>query len=369
MIGPRKNSNTAWPRRGWRIPQPASTQKKVTWFTPFGAVEICEQLLRLSRRGAQLRPFCLAAGVRHQGYSRPLQRVLADFGAEASFQAATLRVKEHYGVLVPSSALRQQTLRHGRAITALADPQKAQAATQLITEMDGSMIPVMEPGGGHDRRKGKRLFWREVKLCCARPVGSVQTRYGATLGNATTAGWLWQEVARSSGLNPKTRVHGLGDGARWIMEQFTSLFGEQGVYLVDFYHVSDYLAAAQTVARPGQAKPWLHRQQGRLLNNQLGKVLRTLRPHQEAEGTEEAPVQAAYRYLTERADHLDYQTARQNNLPIGSGEIESGHRHVVQQRLKLSGCWWKEINAGAMLNLRVARAKDLWSAYWSPPNN
>jgi len=141
--------------------------------------------LRLTRRGAQLRPFCLAAGVRHQGYSRPLQRVLTDFGAEASFQAATLRVKEHYGVLVPISALRQQTLRHGRAITALADPQKAQAASQLITEMDGSMIPVMEPGGGHDRRKGKRLFWREVKLCCARPVGSVQTRYGATLGNAT----------------------------------------------------------------------------------------------------------------------------------------------------------------------------------------
>lgn len=332
-------------------------------------MEIGEQLLRLSRRGAQLRPFCVAAGVRHQSYSRPLQRVLADFGAETSFQAATLRVKEHYGVLIPISALRQQTLRHGRAITVLADPQKAQATTQLITEMDGSMIPVMEPGGGHDRRKGKRLFWREVKLCCARAVGSVQTRYGATLGNATAAGWLWQELARSSGLNAKTRVHGLGDGARWIMEQFTSNFGEQGAYLVDFYHVSAYLAAAQTQVCPGPAKPWLHRQQERLLNNQLAKVLRTLRPHQEPEGTQETPVQSAYRYLSERADHLDYHTARQNDLPIGSGEIESGHRHVVQQRLKLSGCWWKEANAGAMLNLRVARANDLWSTYWSSAKN
>jgi hypothetical protein len=120
------------------------------------------------------------------------------------------------------------------------------------------------------------------------------------------------------------------------MDQFTSLFGEQGTYLVDFYHVSDYLAAAQTVARPGQAKPWLRRQQGRLLNNQLDKVLRSLRPHQESEGTEAAPVRAAYRYLSERAEHVDYQTARQTDWPIGSGEIESGHRHVVQQRLKLS---------------------------------
>ena len=332
-------------------------------------MEICEQVLRVSRRGAQLRPFCLAAGVTHLGYSRPLQRVLADFGAEASFQAATLRVKEHYGLVIPISALRQQTLRHGRAITALADPQQAKAAVQIITEMDGSMIPVMEPGSGNDRRKGKSLFWREVKLCCARPAGSVQTRYGATLGNATTAGWLWQEVARSSGLNEQTRVHGLGDGAQWIVDQFASLFGEQGAYLVDFYHVSDYLAAAQTVAHCGQAKPWLHRQQERLLHNQLGKVLRSLRPHQEPEGTEEAPVRAAYRYLSERADCLDYRTAQQNDLPIGSGEIESGHRHVVQQRLKLSGCWWKETNAGAMLNLRVARANDLWSSYWSSAKN
>ena len=332
-------------------------------------MEIREQLLRLSRRGAQLRPFCLAAGVTHRGYSRPLQRVLADFGAENSFQAATLRVQEHYGVLIPISALRQQTLRHGRAITALADPQQAKAAVQLITEMDGSMIPVMEPGGGPDRRTGKNLFWREVKLCCARPAGSVQTCYGATLGNATTAGWLWQEVARSSGLNEQTRVHGLGDGARWIMDQFQSLFGEQGTYLVDFFHVSDYLAAAQTQVSCGPAKPWLHRQQERLLNNQLNKVLRTLRPHQEAETSQESPVRTAYRYLLDRAEHLDYRTARENDLPIGSGEIESGHRHVVQQRLKLSGCWWKEPNAGAMLNLRVARANNLWSAYWSPTNN
>ena len=295
--------------------------------------------------------------------------MLADFGAEASFQAAALRVKEHYGLFIPISTLRQQTLRHGRAITALADPQKAKAATQLITEMDGSMIPVMEPGSGNDRRKGKSLFWREVKLCCARSAGSVQTRYGATLGNATTAGWLWQELARSSGLTPQTQVHGLGDGARWIMDQFTSLFGEQGAYLVDFYHVSDYLAAAQSQVCPKSAKPWLHCQQERLLNNQLGKVLRTLRPHQEPEGTEVAPVQTAYRYLSERADHLNYQSARQKDLPIGSGEIESGHRHVVQQRLKLSGCWWKETNAGAMLNLRVARANELWSSYWSLANN
>jgi hypothetical protein len=31
-------------------------------------------------------------------------------------------------------------------------------------------------------------------------------------------------------------------------------------------------------------------------------------------------------------------------LPIGSGEIESGHRYVFQNRLKISGAWWKMEN-------------------------
>jgi len=42
-------------------------------------------------------------------------------------------------------------------------------------------------------------------------------------------------------------------------------------------------------------------------------------------------------------------------------------RHVIQQRLKVAGCWWKETNAEAMLGLRVARANHLWGSYWNHP--
>ena len=68
--------------------------------------------------------------------------------------------------------------------------------------------------------------------------------------------------------------------------------------------------------------------------------------------------------LSQRREQLDYAGARAAGLPIGSGEIESGHRHVIQQRLKLAGGWWKESNAQAMLSLRVARANQLWDPYW-----
>ena len=54
----------------------------------------------------------------------------------------------------------------------------------------------------------------------------------------------------------------------------------------------------------------------------------------------------------------------EQGLPSGSGEVESGHRHVIQARLKRPGAWWKEENAEKMLALRVARANREWDSYW-----
>lgn len=324
--------------------------------------------MRLGRRGAELRPFCVSAGVRNRGYSQRLQRVMVDFGAEHSFTKAAERIQEHYGIEVPVEALRQHTLHHGRSLSQI-PANRADAAKTLVVEMDGTMIPIVRSGSGPDARKGKQLLWREARLCLARPSDQAQALYGSTLGTAETAAWVWREVAIAAGLDEKTHVHGLGDGAPWIVDKFHDNFGQQGSYLLDFYHVSEYLAkAASTVVRIGKEREWTRRQQGRLLNNQSAKVLRSLQPHLEPQSTKEAPVSAAHRYLTERQDCLDYLGARSQNLPIGSGEIESAHRHVIQKRLKVAGGWWKETNAYAMLNLRTARANHQWSQHWISKN-
>ena len=331
-------------------------------------MELQEQLLRLGRRGPEVRPFCRSAGVRHRGYSKRLQRVIVDFGAEHSFGKAAQRVQEHYGIEVSTEAVRQYTLRHGRSINQLS-AQTLAAAKTLIVQMDGSMVPIVERGPGADGRKSKQLLWREARFCLARANDRTQGLYGASLGSAQSAGWMWREVALKAGLDRDSQVHGLGDGAPWIVDQFKENFGSQGAYLLDFYHVSEYLAqAALKVAGAKKQKEWIRRQQGRLLNNQHRKVLRSLERHLEAPNTEEAPVSAAHRYLSERHDCLDYSSARAAKLPIGSGEIESGHRHVIQKRLKLAGAWWKATNAQAMLNLRCARTNNQWSQHWITKN-
>ena len=315
-----------------------------------------------------LRPFCERAGVRPRGRSRRLQRALVDFGAEESFARAAARVQEHYGLDVAAEAVRQQTLTHGAQISALTVTPPKRAATTLVTQLDGSLIPIVVPATTEkDRRRGKQLLWREARLCLARSHDSATPCYGATLGSVAVTGALWCATAQAAGLGERTQVHGVGDGAPWILSQFQEQFGAQGDYLVDFYHVSEYLAAAATVIKPKNPAGWRRRQQGRLLENKVTAVLRALASHLEPEGAPQAPVRAAHRYVSERRAHLDYAAALAAGRCIGSGEIESGHRHVIQQRLKLAGSWWKEPSAQAMLGLRVARTNQLWQRYWAAP--
>jgi hypothetical protein len=62
---------------------------------------------------------------------------------------------------------------------------------------------------------------------------------------------------------------------------------------------------------------------------------------------------------------LDYKSVLVAGLSIGSGEIESAHRCVIQIRLKIAGAWWKVENAAKMLALRIVRANGDWEKHWA----
>ena len=316
-----------------------------------------------------MRPFSAAAAVACHGYSRGLQRVLTDFGADHSFAQAIAKVKEHYLIEVPISAARKQTQKHAAQIKP-SDPASASlpvgGVAQVIAETDGCMIPIVKIAakGPKDRRKRRQLDWQEARLSLAYKAGSLAKHYQATLHSVEVAGAQLFECARRAGAGQKSRIHCVGDGAGWIVRQVAERFGEQGGYLIDFYHVSEYLAKAAAAITTAPDR-WRRRQQERLKSNRVEKVMDELTPHLEEEEEEgQAPVRACWRYLSNRLSNLDYQEAIAAGLPIGSGEIESGNRSVIQARLKRSGAWWKEENAEAMLALRTLRASGQWGSYW-----
>jgi hypothetical protein len=316
-----------------------------------------------------------SAKVSHRSCSRPLQRVVTDFGADQAFAQVMDKLVEHYGLVLGESTIRRLTEGHAKTIFEQAQgvvpwPQAGVGSAVLIVEMDGGMVPIVEPDHRQaDQRKGKQLQWKEAKICLAHRPGSTTLAYGGTLqGDVAAAGQKLFACAQQAGLGRETQVHAVGDGAPWIAAQVEQQFGAQASYLIDFYHVCDYLSAAAQamVADPAGQKAWLDEQKARLKTRRGDELVRLLQPHLEASGVDdsEAPVRQCHRYLSQRREQLDYQGALERDLPIGSGEIESAHRYLVQQRLKRPGAWWRPAHAEHMLALRLNRANRQWDAYW-----
>ena len=300
---------------------------------------------------------------------------MTDFGADEAFGQVPAKLKEHYGIEVPGSAIRTITEGHAGQIHAQLELQTTLPACGVewvIAETDGSMIPLVEtaapatvePGG--DRRKTRQVRWKEARLSLAHAQGAGPPTFAATLGEPDAVGDQLLDCAIRAGLGKTSRVHNVGDGAPWIADQVQRVFGQQGTYLVDFYHLCDYLAAA-AVCAPDDPAGWFSQQQAQLKQSNVEAVQEALAPHVEADEVADkaAPVRCCYRYLLNRPGQFDYQRALAAELPIGSGEIESAHRYVIQQRLKLAGAWWKEDTAADMLALRTLRANGQWEQYWA----
>jgi len=326
-----------------------------------------------SARGNYHRLLPARIGVNARGKSRRLQRALADFGVEESFAKAAARVHEHYGITLGATAVREATLLHARRARIRLESEyekpfralPVHGAARVVAQADGSMVCTVPAG----RRKSPRpRQWKEIRLVAAQAQGTANPCYAATLlGGVADAGHRWGHCARDAGWGLRSQIHGLGDGAPWVASQCREVFGDQGRFLVDYYHACEYLAAAAPRCRPHRPEAWRRTQGRRLKAGRLDKVLAELRTHCEplTVAEPEAFARTALRYLETRAECLDYPGAIAQDLPIGSGLIESGHRHVLQARLKKPGAAWLESSVEDIAQLRVLRSNNRWNAFWN----
>ena len=92
-----------------------------------------------------MRPFCQSARVSCRSYSTPLQRIITDFGADVPFGRIPKKLKEHYGITVPISSAQKITQDHAAKVLSQEQTQtqipSSKGVSQLIVQMDGSMIP------------------------------------------------------------------------------------------------------------------------------------------------------------------------------------------------------------------------------------
>ncbi len=177
----------------------------------------------------------------------------------------------------------------------------------------------------------------------------------------------WLELHRRGVENAQTVV-AVNDGAEWI-QSFLDHNCRQAVRIIDFAHAAGYVAKAGKAIwdeESAQFKGWFGDACHRLKHRAPEETLANLRLLQSKAKSEEqvAPIDTALFYLQSRLQMLDYPHFRRRGYPIGSGSVESGHKVVVQSRMKGAGMRWAEHNLNSMLSLRDLLCSDRWEEGW-----
>jgi hypothetical protein len=318
----------------------------------------------------------------YQQTSAGLSRWEARLGAITTFREAAQLLAELAGVEVGSETLRTHAERVGTELEGhqrramahveelhepLADEHDP-APGMLVVETDGVMVRY------RDRHLDGTLVegdWHEVKLGV---VGGwqhgqlQQASYVAAREPAPTfAPRLGAEAARRGALDVVTwhpwdgtpadlrPVVVLGDGARWIWEHVATLFGNERIEIVDWFHATEHLWTAAK-ALHGEDTPatkaWATTGLSHLWTGGAPPALEWFDAIQPGTADAATVFKRERGYFSGNAHRMQYPSFRDQQLPIGSGAVEASAKHLVQHRMKRAGCRWSELGARAILDLR-----------------
>lgn len=139
---------------------------------------------------------------------------------------------------------------------------------------------------------------------------------------------------------------------------------------VDFIHVLEYVwKAAWSFYREGDpaAELWVRRHAQNILAGKATQVAGQIRRQATNTGldpTQRTGADTCAAYLTNKHAYLDYPTALRNGWPIATGVIEGACRHLVKDRMDLTGARWGLDGAEAILELRAIHSNGDFEEYW-----
>jgi hypothetical protein len=220
---------------------------------------------------------------------------------------------------------------------------------------------IAVPGGRSDQRETRRGPHAKAKWL----AGSVARDAGEVIAAAFS-----QAEARDPA-HARTWVV-LVDGDRHQIELIEAEAARRKatVHLViDLVHVLEYLWAAAWCfhARDDPAaEDWVAVQALAVLAGRARQVTGSLTA--QAAGLAESQrtgVEACARYLTNNQEYLRYDEALASGWPIATGVIEGAARHLIGDRLDITGSRWGVQGAEAILRLRAVIDNGDLEAYWA----
>jgi hypothetical protein len=384
----------------------------------FGVVEVSRLAYR--RKGYEnLHPADGVLNLPDERHSHGLRRLAAIEAARGSFDGAVAAIERATGQVVPkrqAEGLARRAASDFEAFYERRPHEEAAAQDILVLSCDGKGV-VMRPEGlrpataraaaaeGHklatrlskgEKRNRKRMATvgavydaRPVARIPADVLGGIDTARerarpapkaknkwltaSVTASTATVVSALFDEAQRRDASQERTWV-ALVDGNNHQIDRIRAEARRRKAkvtILIDVVHVLEYLwKAAWSFHAEGDpaAEAWVRRHATSVLAGGAGRVAGVIRRGATRAGlppTQRAGADECARYLSRKARYLDYPTALERGWPIATGVIEGACRHLVKDRMDLTGARWGLEGAEAVLKLRALQANGDFDDYFA----
>jgi hypothetical protein len=220
---------------------------------------------------------------------------------------------------------------------------------------------VMRPEGGGPEGTAPRAVnrWYTCDITASRDV---------------TVGKIFDQADRRDPGHARTWI-ALVDGDNHQLSLFQAQAAARGITLaivIDFIHVLGYLWKAAWCFHPPRdpaMEDWVTAQGLDILHGRVpevtARIARLAADHPPKPGGEHARnIAKTLSYLRSKQAYMDYPRALAEGWPIATGVIEGACRHLVQDRMGITGARWGLEGAQAMLWLRAINASGDTTAYW-----
>jgi len=211
-----------------------------------------------------------------------------------------------------------------------------------------------------------------------RPPGPrAQGKWLIASAAATTAEVVAAVFAEADRRDPARRARwiALADGNKDQIAQIKAQAAARGITVTitcDLIHVSEHLWDAAWCLFPKaspDAGPWVRARIAALLDGgpaAAATVAAALRQAAARLGkARRKTIEKTAAYLQAKAPYLDYPAALAAGWPVATGVIEGACRHLVKDRMDITGARWGVQTAEAILQLRALLANGDFDAYWA----
>jgi hypothetical protein len=383
--------------------------------TRFGKVTVARLAYR-ARRRANLHPADAVLNLPVEAHSHGLRKLAVVEGVRGSFTDAAVAIGRATGVRIGKRQVEELLARAAADIDRFYAAHEVEPGSDddvLVMTFDGKGVVVRPDALREDtaknaasRKLAGRLSRGEKR--CRKRMAEVAAVYDLPPAPRTVGDILPEGEGERAAARPTPRAHGkwltasvtddaatviaagfheatrrdpdhrrdwvaLVDGNTHQIERIRAESRARRVdvtILVDLIHVIEYLwKAAWCFFAEGDAaaEKWVRDQTRQILAGRASVVAGAIRRKATYHGLDPGARKAAdttATYLLNKKRHLDYPTALANGWPIATGVIEGACRHLVKDRMDITGARWGLNGAEAVLKLRALISSGDFDQYW-----